>query len=187
VTEPSAGESLIWSFYYNITWTAKGAMDANVSIDFMKSGVRVRSISSSAPNNGLFSLYQIPSDLPPGNYQVRIRTLDNKVQGTSGQFKVVKGTIEVFSPGGGATWARGTTETISWVTNGCPGTIVNIQLLKSNGVLVKNLATAYPNSCYIITDFNWSIPLTLAPGTYKVRVKTAGGTVKDDSGLFTIN
>jgi hypothetical protein len=85
VTKPQAGEVLDIGYGYVITWTKTGQMDQNVKIRLRQGDTLVREIINSAPNSGSFA-WQMPGDIPPGSYTIRVRTLNNAVMGDSGVF-----------------------------------------------------------------------------------------------------
>jgi len=96
VTKPQAGETLDAGHGYVITWTKSGQMDQNVKIRLRQGNTLVKEISNSAPNTGSFA-WQMPGDIAPGSYTIRVRTLDNAVMGDSGVF-TIKAAPKVMAP-----------------------------------------------------------------------------------------
>jgi len=86
VTNPAAGVNWCQGNEYLITWTISGRMDRNVKIHLRTDRV-VLVISASTENDGNF-LWRVPDTLTPGNYTIRVRTLDNLVRGDSAVFGV---------------------------------------------------------------------------------------------------
>jgi hypothetical protein len=95
-------------------------------------------------------------------------------------------TITVTAPAAGATWCLGGAVTINWNAPGVGGPI-SIKLRRAGApdappVLDIAAATANSGSCA------WTIPASLPPGSYLVRVRTVSDAplVYGDSGDFTI-
>jgi len=89
--------------------------------------------------------------------------------------------ITVTVPAGGESWAVGSTHAIHWTHTGTMIGTVKIVLVQGGeweSVIVES--TANDNS------YGWTIPDTVAPGTYAVRVKTTDNAVMDLSADFTI-
>jgi Ser-Thr-rich glycosyl-phosphatidyl-inositol-anchored membrane family len=96
----------------------------------------------------------------------------------------VSTSITVTSPTTGASWARGSTHSITWSSTGSPGANVKIQLLKA-GVLVSTITTSVPTSTH---TFTWKVPTTLSLATtYQIKiVSTTNAAVFGISGKFSI-
>lgn len=74
--------------------------------------------------------------------------------------------IKVTSPHGGESWAKGTTETITWESYGNPGANVKIELYKY-GVLNSVISSKTPNDGV----YSWHIPALQPIGTdYKIKI-----------------
>jgi|GEM_PF-3218813 len=87
VTRPQTGEILDAGHGYVITWTKSGQMDQKVKIKLRQGNSNVLDITDSTPNTGSFS-WQMPGNISPGSYTIRVRTLDNAVTGDSGTFTI---------------------------------------------------------------------------------------------------
>jgi hypothetical protein len=91
-------------------------------------------------------------------------------------------TITVTQPTTGVTWNSGGTYTITWTKTGQMDTNVKINLHQgSNHILT--ISDSAPNT----GTFQWTVPTTLAAGTYQIRVRTLIGAVAGDSQPFTIS
>jgi YD repeat-containing protein len=90
--------------------------------------------------------------------------------------------IAVVSPNGGESWRKGSTQTISWIYTGNPGSYVKIELLKGGAV---NLVIASSTSIGGggSGSYNWGIPANQTQGSdYKIRVtSTSNGFYTDTS------
>jgi hypothetical protein len=91
ITSPHTGDTWNKGQIYPIVWTKKGSM-----VDFVK--IKLRNSTSTAvaldiithiANNGNYS-WEIPASVAPGEYVIRVRTMDNQVYGDSGVFNIAK-------------------------------------------------------------------------------------------------
>src|SRR4030042_5242534 len=88
-------------------------------------------------------------------------------------------TITVTSPAAGAVWKQGEIKNIQWTKQGETGVNVRI-VLRAPGQTAAVLETAdpAPNS----GSFSWTIPVTVPPGTYYIRVRSVSNSqATDDS------
>ncbi len=89
--------------------------------------------------------------------------------------------IQVTSPAAGAIWPLNSPQTITWIKSGAMDDRVFIRLY-------KDMEPAQ----YISEDtendgsFPWTVPGSLATGSYTIRVRTLDRAVKGDSSAFTI-
>jgi hypothetical protein len=90
-------------------------------------------------------------------------------------------TITVTSPGMGTTWQIQETCDIIWATAGNMDERVLI-LLRSGGNVVMEITMNTEND----GTFSWTIPSSVAPGRYSIRIKTLDQAVSDDSETFSI-
>lgn len=92
-------------------------------------------------------------------------------------------TITVDDPKAGVTWCKGNAYVIRWTKSGTMPDQVRIWLRNS----------ASTQTVLVISDQTdndgqhpWTVPASLADGSYRIRVVTGGGTIWGDSGIFTI-
>ena len=93
-------------------------------------------------------------------------------------------TITISSPAEGVVWKQGETKNIQWTKQGETGVNVRI-VLRAPGqtAAVLEIADPAPNS----GSFSWTIPATVPPGTYYIRVRSVTNSqATDDSGQFQI-
>ena len=140
VTSPAAGDGWITGSTHDIAWTKAGRMHEFVKIRlFNVAGARVLAISDRAENNGLFRNWRIPGTIPPGDYTIRVKTLDDDVSDDSGVFSIsgpetdISPEITVNMPTSSSRWDRGSTKTINWTTVGTMDTRVKIHLMNEAG------------------------------------------------------
>jgi hypothetical protein len=89
--------------------------------------------------------------------------------------------INVVQPAAGAVWTIGGTYKIQWTAPGVTGSAVKIALWQGSAFVMDIAASAS-----IGAPFAWTIPSSLSPGTYKIRVKAVGANVLGISGNFNI-
>ena len=91
--------------------------------------------------------------------------------------------ITVTKPANGDTWNQGQTYAITWTKSGSMPATVKISLKEPNTpTIVAEIVDGVPNN----GAYSWAVPASVAPGSYRVRVKVKNSTVLDDSGTFTI-
>ncbi len=96
---------------------------------------------------------------------------------------VFSATITVTNPHSGQVWYKGKTYTITWVKSGSMKEIVKLRLFKKDDQGFKLRIT---DSTENDGSFEWTVPATVADGSYYIRVKTIDNAVYDDGDLFEI-
>ncbi len=94
VTTPNGGETWVRGTKPAITWTwsSSGSVESSVKIELLKAGVVSQTISSSTPNDGMFTSWTIPTTLATGtDYRIRITgTTSTAITDTSNTyFKII--------------------------------------------------------------------------------------------------
>ena len=165
-------------------------MDEFVKIRlFNTAGVRVLAITDRTGNNGLFRDWSIPATVPPGDYTIRVKTLDDAVSDDSGVFSIGRPRLDetpeinITSPISTNRWNRGSTKTISWTTVGTMDTRVKIHLMNEAGT--SEVLTVIANTPQD-GSHPWPIPGTQSAGRYRVRVQTLDNRVTRNSAIFNI-
>jgi Kre9/KNH-like N-terminal Ig-like domain len=90
--------------------------------------------------------------------------------------------IRVTNPSAGIAWGRGTSHEITWTRTGTMDANVRIILLRADGTQVGRIVNTTPND----GSYTWEIPADTEPGSYKIRVVTVDGAVRDTSDNFSI-
>ncbi len=90
-------------------------------------------------------------------------------------------TITVTAPSAGQTWYKGQVYTIRWTKSGSMNSYVKIRLYQGSTKVLGIVDSTENDGSY-----TWTVPTTLAPGTYFIRVKTVDNQVFDDGDNFTI-
>ncbi len=181
VTSPIADVEWEKSRTYAIRWLKHGTTNANVTILlFKEAGTLASTVSGSTANDESFD-WTIPSGIPRGAYFIRVKAIGSPIQADSDPFYIFAPSITVVWPEAGNTWLWGTTHSIRWSREGTLDSLVSIKLLK-DGIVKLNIASSTEND----GAFDWTIPPTLAKGTYSIRIQTLDGKVKGTSKAFTI-
>jgi len=89
--------------------------------------------------------------------------------------------ITVTNPHSGQTWYKGNTYTITWTKSGSMNANVKIRLYQGS-TKILGIIDSTPNN----GSYSWTIPASLASGTYYIRIKTIDNAVYDNSDAFTI-
>ncbi|MEN8222854.1 MAG: Ser-Thr-rich GPI-anchored membrane family protein [Acidobacteriota bacterium] len=97
---------------------------------------------------------------------------------------LVSQNITVTSPGARTAWHTGDTVTISWTSSRCTDSNIKINIFR-NSIAVENFVEQL--LCAGCSSKRWTIPASYADGNYILRVKTADGACRGDSGVFTIS
>lgn len=91
--------------------------------------------------------------------------------------------ITVTSPSAGVTWYKGQTYNITWTSSDEVPDQVRIRLRDSaSTTVILNITDAAPNSGV----YSWTIPESIAPGNYRIRVRSLPGDIWGDSVVFSI-
>jgi|GEM_PF-4758509 len=112
----------------------------------------------------------------------------NPITGTRGCADEMSPTIIVVSPNGGETYYNGGSDgitVIKWRARNLGSATVNIDLISTQGLQVKNIATGVSNT----GAFDWAVDSSLNPEAYKIRVSmnAKGAVISDQSdGYFAL-
>jgi hypothetical protein len=217
VLSPNGGEQWQVGNQRTITWSAPnytGLVDLQLCQDNLCAEITQNLTSNTGSYN-----WTIPSQMPgmslgAGNvYKIEARIFPRGmdkyalIDSSDAPFSILSsGTINipsltVLSPNGGESWAKGTTQTISWnyvfpnrCLNGAPcitaPTIVpvfDITLISYAPPCITNICPKYPtlsrtiaNSVYG-SSYQWTIPSDLSEGSYTIQITQTGTTVYDAS------
>ncbi|MCJ7525909.1 MAG: hypothetical protein MUP71_11925, partial [Candidatus Aminicenantes bacterium] len=186
VTNPVQGSSREAGKLCVITWTKTGVMGDRVLIRLRNTGGIALDITLDTENNGLFC-WTIPATQAPGQYYVRVKTLEDSaasspVSGDSGVFTIIPYTpqsLMVNAPHGGENWEIGSTQPITW-------TALNIAancrlLLLKNGQILGTIRDSFAPGqgggswTWKVGDYQGG-PAPIGSG-YKVRIQTVSGAI----------
>ncbi len=90
--------------------------------------------------------------------------------------------INVIYPTSSSRWNTGETWVIKWTSPGVTQPSVKIMLWQG-ATFIRDIVGSAPNNGF----YSWDIPESLAPGTYKIRVKTIGAEIVGISAAFDIS
>lgn len=202
VISPNGGE--VWEIgkTYSIKWSSQdlpASANNRLSISLVKieNGV-VKELIGAYPasptsdgsvlNDGSEN-FTVPSTITPGLYKIRINPACSAGAITDGgswgkdcfsyddsdaTFSIEASLVNVSYPGGGETLVIGNTYGIFWTPNRDD---VNIYLLDSNKNYVANIETERGS----FSPYYWTIPTTVKPGKYFIRIEGETLGFKDDS------
>jgi len=177
---------------YMITWTVSGNMQNTVAIRLRTAGSPESApaalvIVNGTPNDGSYP-WMIPASVAPGDYFIRVRTDDSTVIGDSINFKLKPclPSINVTSPFG-AEWKAGTTHAITWTKSGAMQNAVSIRLRYAGSGEGDAPALIIADGTANDGFFSWTIPDSVAPRDYFIRIRTDDSAVIGDSGVFPIS
>jgi hypothetical protein len=172
LTAPNGGEQWQIGSTQQITWTTP-ILTGNCRLLLM--GPVTRVIAQEIPvSTGAFT-WAIPADIAPGiHYRVKVYLLpeSNAIFDISdADFAITpvnppNYSVTVLSPNGGEQWAQGSMQTITWTHTGFEGE-VTIGLIPENSNNQIIIAQSVPAGAH---TFTWTVPATLAPGSYRVHI-----------------
>ena len=130
--------------------------------------------------------YQIPLDVPAGQYRVKVyNTGSGSVTNYSQVFTIVGQSVNVTSPALNSTHTVGNNLPIAYAFTGYTGN-VSIELTQGTTGTTAFRVIADPTTN--LTGFSYQIPLDVPAGQYRVKVyNTGSGTLSSYSQVFTIN
>jgi hypothetical protein len=145
-------------------------------------------IASGTANDGSFE-WTIPASVAPGDYFLRVRTDDATVKGDGPVFKIVSSpAIIVKRPTANGEFCLGDDSNvkIKWDTACTMQGTVTITLRTAGSATdaapALVIATGEANDGF----FSWTVPASVAPGDYFIRVRTDDATVIGDGEIFKI-
>ncbi len=184
VTSPASGTALEVGSYQDITWTSSnfyGELDIQYSTDGGKNWI---TLEYNSYDDGSHT-WMVP-DSPSGNCLVRVRdSEDGSPSATSGVFSIVAGDIvRVMKPNGGESWQAGTSQGITWTSEGNVSA-VKLEYSLDNGDSYTSITSSTSND----GSFSWTIPSGLDSTSCRVRISATGdGAISDASdSVFTIH
>lgn len=190
ISSPRAGEQWGIGRTSTISWVINGAMHPQVKIMLYNSSgtVKMMAVTPQTDNDGSYQ-WLVPPSVPLGSYRIKVVSLDDEVSDLSEVFTVgdcPAGGIVIGIPRAGDHWEKRKSYLIRWeisLENRMQHPQVEIGLYNSEGTLkILNITSTAENN----GSFNWLIPGTVRPGTYRIRVKTTDQQACDESEIFNI-
>ena len=184
ITAPVGGETWVVGETKNITWSMAEYAD-NVDIDYsVDGGSTWVNIADNIANTGTYA-WLIPNNAS-SNCLVRVSgATDGTPFGISAAtFEIVAEvqSITVTSPNGGETWSNGSSQNITWTSQ---GTIANVKIDYStdNGTTWTAISASTTND----GSYTWTVP-TVTTSQALIRVQDLDGNPTDQSNAaFTIS
>lgn len=189
VTSPTGSSNWVKGTTHTITWTSSGCTDSNVKINIFRNSPAEANFVEQLTCTGCSSKsWTIPPAYTDGNYVIRVKTADNSCVGDSPVFVISSppaATITVTNPPSpNATWQHAKTYPIIWQKTGTLQTDLKIDLLNASGnAIVTNL---YSNVSKTANSKNWTPPISIPHGPYRIKVSTTDGQVSGKSAQFSI-
>lgn len=181
---------------HSIKWTKSGNMNSNVKIRLYNStGTnKILNITNSTANDGNYD-WNIPATVSPGEYRIRVKTVDNLVFDDSSTFLIsdCSGKLKVTSPceyGSTVTLWGNTKTLIKWNNSPCPGGNVRITMTYTN---CPGASGPIPLILFIISNstpndgsFSWTTPDASSIKCYKITVSKLNNNCAGSSGTIRI-
>jgi hypothetical protein len=182
VSSPKANDQWCLGDPWRVKWDKLCSMQNTVTIALRAEGsapdaAPARVIVTGEANDGFYGGGNIPADLAPGNYFIRVRTDDASVIGDSGVFRIKEcaetAKIQLTRPNGGETWWEnvGALQPIEWRHWNWNGTVklLLMQNGKYMGVIARNLDVGLHSWKWLVGKLNNGA--LVDPGTgYRVRI-----------------
>lgn len=185
-TQPANNAAWCTNQPHEFRWNSTLPANTRVRIDLMEANGEAvwRSIVADIPNSGSYAwngYTDAQFGFGMGSFRPRIATLDNSAVTVGDRFHIGKH-LFLEAPKSNYTWRHGASYDILW-TQLCdlPAT-VSVELLDAGkqpvATLASGLGTAGSSGRQI---YKWTVPNTLTPGTYHIRVRTADGQYVEES------
>ena len=168
VVSPNGGENWMMGTTQTITWTSDGAI-GQVRIDLSRDGGTTwRTIIYGTANDG----NQAWRVTGPATTEAMIRVISVTNQDvldiSDANFTIIPPTITVVSPNGGENWMMGTTQTITWTSDGVIGQ-VRIDLSRDGGTTWRTIIYGTTND----GDQAWRVT---GPATTETMIRVVSVT-----------
>jgi hypothetical protein len=182
VTAPNGGEDWLVGASQDITWNGSGDI-TNVKIEYSSNnGSNWTTVIASTPNDGTYS-WTIPNT-PSATCLVRISDTDDDPTDSSDAVFTISSVpaITVTAPNGGETYTGGTSQDITWTSEGTVGNVkIEYSTAGAGGTFVTIIAST-PND----GSYAWTVP-NADSSQCVVRVSETDGSPTDNSNSeFTI-
>lgn len=180
---PNGGENLTAGSAHAITWNSTGNIPA-VKLEYSaNNGSAWTTIIASTSNTGSFQ-WQIP-DVSTSTALVRVSDAadGNPADVSNGVFSIVQNqSLTLTAPNGGESWAAGSTQSITWTSEGSIPSVKLEYSLNRGGAWITIIESAVNSGIY-----DWTVPETSSNAAL-VRISNAvNPSISDMSNaVFTI-
>ncbi|MCK4889556.1 MAG: hypothetical protein KAS97_06450 [Candidatus Aminicenantes bacterium] len=189
ITSPTAGVGFCTGDTVNIVWheTPKDHADVKIRLFDHTVTTQILPINNSTPNDGSYN-WIIPTNIPPGQYVIRVRTLDNQETDDSGIFTISNcapppGSIDVTKPTLNFPVNLGGTCPIEWNSTGTVAGPLKVGLFNSTG---STFIRSINNNVATNVSLNWTLPNDVNSGIYKIKVQTQDESITGVSEVFKV-
>lgn len=185
-TSPSKDAAWCTNLPHEFRWNSNLPTATRVRIDLMEAnGEEVwRTIATDLSNSGSYAwngYTDAQFGFGIGSFRPRIATMDNNTITVGERFHIGKH-LFLDAPKSNYTWRHGASYDILWTQLCDLPAPISLELLDTGkqpvATLVSGLGTTGSSGRQI---YKWTVPNTLAPGTYYIRVRTADGQYMAES------
>jgi len=177
ILRPAQGNIFYMGQIFLVNWTKTGNLPGQVSISLVnptETAVILQLVASTA-NSGSVGM-DLPFNLTPGPYRVRVKTIGAEVFGDSQVFNVSPDSLRITQPTTGTKWRETETHLITWTKTGTLPNPVKITLIRENNYdAVKVITEDAPNS----GSCSWPVPGDISLGNYRIYIQVKGTVVED--------
>lgn len=148
--QPVTGGAVIIDQPTEILWSSEGLpLPSNVKIELSRdAGVTWETITDSTPNSLFGSFDWTPDGDPTDEARMRLSLVEQpSISVSTGDFRLIKGALDVANPNGGEVLVRGKRATLRWEASDFATTIlrVKIELSRNGGDSWDTLFASTPN------------------------------------------
>jgi hypothetical protein len=183
VTSPNGGEEWMVGQVYNVTWTSTD-VGTKVKAEYSLDGGSTWNVLDDSTTNDGVKPWRMPDNIS-SSCLVKISNISNPgVYDISDRvFSIVSpDNVTITKPNGGETWQGGTTQTITWDSEGVVGNL-KIEYSENNGGSYNTIVSTTSND----GSYSWEIPPTVDSATCIVRLSEVNGNANDVSDqVFTV-
>lgn len=189
-TSPAKDASWCTNLPHEFRWNSNLPADTRVKIDLMEANGETvwRNIVANIPNSGSYAwsgYTDAQFGFGMGTLRPRIATMDNTTITVGDRFHIGKH-LFLEAPKSNYTWRHGASYDILWTQLCDLPAPVSLELLDAGKQPVATLASGLGTTGSPGRQlYKWTVPNTLTPGTYYIRVRTADGQYAQESS-FTI-
>lgn len=153
VTAPNGGETWPGGSTQNITWSSTGPIDS-VKIEVsLNNGADWTLIAAAAPNSGVYSWNVTNQASDSALVRISDSSDGAPIDVSDAVFSITSSALTITAPNGGELFLAGSTQTITWTTEG-DITSVTIDYSLNSGQSWTNIITSTLNS----GSYDWTLP-----------------------------
>lgn len=180
VTKPNGNEIWAAGTIQNITWSKAGSVSSNIKILYStNSGNTWTVIINQTPNDGSFS-WLVPNTLSK-TCKVKLEDNSNPLinDESNNNFTISGPRITVIKPNGREIWISGTTQSITWKSEGNVSNDVKILYSTNSGKVWQAISNQAPNS----GSYSWIVSTTTSAAC-RIKVEDYNNPAVCDSSNY---